>query len=56
MNQISYEQVFLAKDSLGGSELFLAEGDKVVLQEFNGEPININLEPSVVLEVEDTPP
>jgi len=27
-----------------------------MLQEFNGDPININLEPSVILEVMETPP
>jgi elongation factor P len=27
-----------------------------MLQEFNGKPININLEPSVILEVMETPP
>ncbi|PID86524.1 elongation factor P [Candidatus Gracilibacteria bacterium] len=56
MNQSTYEQVELSKESLGGSELFLNDGDKVSLQEFNGTPININLEPSVILKVIDTPP
>jgi elongation factor P len=34
----------------------LQDGDKVMLQEFNWEPINISLEPTTVLEVVDTPP
>jgi len=34
----------------------LSDGDKVTLQEFNGIPININLEPSATLEVIETPP
>lgn len=56
MNNASFEQVDLNKDALGGAELFLQDGDKVLLQEFNGAPINVNLEPTCVLEVTDTPP
>lgn len=56
MNNSTFEQVELEKEALGGAELFLQDGDKVLLQEFNGNPINVNLEPTCVLEVEDTPP
>lgn len=56
MNNETFEQVSLTKDALGGAELFLQDGDKVLLQEFNGLPINVNLEPTCILEVEDTPP
>jgi len=56
MNTESYEQVALTKDILWDAIYFLADGDKVMLQEFNGDPININLEPSVILEVMETPP
>ena len=56
MSQESYEQVELAKETLGWAELFLTDGDKVMLQEFNGNPINVSLDPSCVLEVEETPP
>lgn len=56
MSQESYEQVELPKATLDGAELFLRDGDKVMLQEFNGKPINVNLEPSCELEVMDTPP
>jgi len=55
MSQESYEQVELPKATLDGAELFLRDGDKVMLQEFNGKPINVNLEPSCELEVMDTP-
>jgi elongation factor P len=41
---------------LNESELFLQDGDKVLLQEFNWIPININLEANAILEVADTPP
>lgn len=56
MSQETYEQVSLAKETLDGAEFFLNDGDKVTLQEFNGIPINVNLEASAVLEVTDTPP
>lgn len=56
MNQHTFEQVSLEKNTLGGAELFLQDGDKVMLQEFNGQAINLNLEPTCILEVEDTPP
>jgi len=56
MNQETFEQVSLPLASLDGAELFLNDGDKVMLQEYNGAPINIHLEPSCVLEVVETPP
>lgn len=56
MSQSSYEQVELAKETLWWAELFLQDWDKVQLQEFNWIPINVNLEPTCILEVEDTPP
>jgi len=56
MNQKTYEQVFLKKENLNWAEMFLVEWDKVFLQEFNNIPININLEPTTILEVVDTPP
>jgi translation elongation factor P/translation initiation factor 5A len=56
MNNSTYEQVELEKKALGGAELFLQDGDKVLLQEFNGNPINVNLEPTCTLEVTETPP
>ena len=56
MNRETYEQITLNKKSLDGAELFLMEWDKVSLQEFNGLPINVNLEPNTTLEVVDTPP
>lgn len=52
----SYDQCTISKQVLGDAKYFLNEWDKVVLQEFNGETINVQLEPSVVLEIKDTPP
>lgn len=56
MNQETYEQVSLKKETLDWAELFLIEWDKVTLQEFNWAPINISLEPVTILEVIETPP
>ena len=56
MSQVTFEQVELAKETLSWAELFLQDWDKVKLQEFNWVPINVNLEPTCILEVEDTPP
>ncbi len=56
MNQKTFEQVSLEKSVLDGAELFLQDWDKVTLQEFNGQAINVNLEPTCTLEVTDTPP
>ncbi len=56
MSQDTFEQVSLDKASLDGAEYFLNDGDKVKLQEYNGNPINIHLETSCELEVVETPP
>lgn len=56
MNNSTFEQVSLEQKALDGAELFLQDGDKVLLQEYNGTPININLDPTCTLEVVDTPP
>jgi len=56
MSQESFEQVELPKEALDGAEMFLNDGDKVKLQEYNGNPINIQLDPSCALEVLETPP
>lgn len=56
MNRETYDQIELPKKVLDGAEMFLKDGDKVMLQEFNGQPINVNLEPTAILEVIETPP
>lgn len=56
MNNDTFEQVSLKKDTLDWAEMFLQDWDKVLLQEFNWAPINVNLEPTSILEVVDTPP
>ena len=56
MSQETYEQVSLPVETLDWAEWFLKDGDKVQLQEYNGNPINISLEPTAILEVTETPP
>ena len=56
MNTSTYEQIGLSTDTVGDKKYYLTEGDKVILQEFEGRAINVQLEPSVSLTVEDTPP
>lgn len=56
MNTENFDQFSLLEKKLSDTRLFLIEGSKVIIQEFNGNPINIELEPSVELEVIDTPP
>ena len=56
MSQETFEQVEIDKKTLDGAELFLNDWDKVQLQEFNGNPINVQLDTVAVLEVTETPP
>lgn len=56
MNTETYETINLDSEVIWDSKFFLSEWDKVVLQEFNGKPINIQVEPAVALEVVETPP
>jgi elongation factor P len=56
MDPASYEQVELNKEILWDTVFFLNDWDKVKLQEFNWNPINVNVESSVTLEVIETPP
>ncbi len=56
MNTSSYEQVVLTEAQVWDAKYFLSDGDKVMLQEWNGVPINVKIEASVNLKVVDTPP
>ncbi len=56
MNNETFDQVSLDIKTMDWAELFLQDWDKVSLQEYNGQPINISLEPTCTLEVVDTPP
>lgn len=56
MNTETYDQFPVPTEKLGDTTKLLKEGCKVIIQEFNGNPINVSLEPSIILEVEETPP
>ncbi len=56
MNTETYDQISMDDEVIWDNKFFLVEWDKVVLQEFNWKPINVQVEPAVVLEVIDTPP
>lgn len=56
MNLATYDQVQIPADVVGDAKYFLVEGEKVKLVEWEGNPININIEPSVTLKVIETPP
>ena len=56
MNNSTFEQVELTKKALDWSEIFMQDWDKVLLQEYDWNPINVSLEPTCILEVTETPP
>lgn len=56
MNSSTYEQVFISAEAVADNKFFLVEWESVTLQEYNWNPINIELDPSAVLEVVETPP
>jgi len=56
MNTETFEQVEIEKKVLDWSEMFLQDWDKVQLQEYNGNPINVQLDTVAILEVTETPP
>lgn len=56
MNLDTYDQISLSDEVIWEMKYFLVEWDKVMLQEFNGNAINVQVEPAVVLEVIETPP
>jgi elongation factor P len=56
MSQETFEQVEIEKKALDWAEMFLKDWDKVQLQEFNWNPINVQLDTVCILEVTETPP
>jgi elongation factor P len=56
MDNESYEQFLLSKDVLGNATNYLVEGTEVVLLNFNGTPINIELPIKIKLKVVEAPP
>lgn len=56
MNSETYDQFSLDEEVIWDDKYFLVEWDKVIIQEFNSRPINIQVPASVILEVIETPP
>jgi elongation factor P len=54
MDTASYDQVALEEDQLGDAVNYLSDGMTVMLNEYEGEPIGVDLPASVVLTVKDT--
>ncbi len=56
MNKETYDDVVISAENIGDAKNFLVEGATVKVMEWNGNPVNIELPPSVALEVVETPP
>ncbi|MCK4635534.1 MAG: elongation factor P [Candidatus Moranbacteria bacterium] len=56
MDNETFDQFNISKESLGETTNYLTEGLEVTLLNFNGIPINIELPVKVILEVTDAPP
>lgn len=56
MNTETFDQVMLRDDQLGDVKYYIREGDTVDILTYNGEPIDLEIPPSVVLEVTNTEP
>jgi elongation factor P len=56
MDMTSYEQVYASEDQVGGKGGFLKDGETVKVLLYNGEPIDVDLPASVVMQVAETEP
>ena len=56
MDNVSYDQLHVDEDTLGGSARFIKEGDSAVLQMYNAEVVGVDLPASVELTVTETEP
>ncbi|MDP9404620.1 MAG: elongation factor P [Actinomycetota bacterium] len=56
MDNVSYDQLHVDEETLGGSARFIKEGDSAVLQMYNGEVVGVDLPASVELTVAETEP
>ncbi len=54
MNTESFEQVMLTDEQIGDVKYYIREGDTMDILTYNGEPIDIEIGPSVVVEVTST--
>ncbi len=56
MDNVSYDQLHVDEETLGGSARFIKEGDSAVLQMYNTEVVGVELPASVELTVSETEP
>jgi elongation factor P len=56
MNSENYEQVAISEEVLGEAIFFLQDGMEVEVFSYNGNPIGVNLPPTVILEIVETEP
>jgi len=56
MNLESYEQLYVPEEKLAGKIGYVKEGDTVKTLLYNGEPIDLDLPASVILQVTETEP
>ncbi len=54
MNTETFDQVMLTEKQMGQTRYYIREGDTVDVLTYNGEPIDIEIGPSVVLGVTET--
>jgi len=56
MDGENYDQFFLSREVLGNSAKYLIEGTEVIILNFNGSPINIELPIKMKFKVVEAPP
>jgi elongation factor P len=56
MDNVSYDQLSIAESSLGGAHMYLKEGDKAVIESYDGEVVEVDLPAAVELTVTETEP
>lgn len=56
MNTETFDQVMLRDDQIGDIKYYIREGDTVDILTYNSEPIDLEIPPSVILEVTNTEP
>lgn len=56
MDPESFDSYFISAEVIGDKKYFLVEGDRTTVMFWDGNPINVQIDPSVTLEVVDTPP
>lgn len=54
MNTETFEQIALNEETLGDVQYYIREGETVEILTYNGEPIDIDIPPSVVLTISET--